>query len=234
MTDARADAPRVLAWDGPTRIFKWTLVVLVADAWVSNKYGADYPAWHMWNGYAVLVAIVFRGFWGVLGGSTARFSRFVKPARVLGYLRAMSFRRDTHYLGHNPAGGLWIVAVLLVLAIQGTLGLFSADEERHVIVGPLVDTVSASTVDTVTSWHVFGFNVILALVVAHLLAIAFYDGIKRAGLVPAMIRGWKPQAPYVDEVAAVPGRPAVALLCLLAAIGVVLGAVVLLGGTAFR
>ena len=229
----RPSKPRVLAWDGPTRVFKWALVALVADVWLSNKYGAATPAWHVWNGYALLVAVVFRALWGVFGGSTARFTHFVKPLRVFVYLRAFDLKRGTRYLGHNPAGGLWIVAILLVLGAQGTLGLFSADEDRHSIAGPLVGTVRADTVDAVTAWHVFGFNVILALVALHLVAVAVYDGLKRAGLVTAMVRGTKPVANYVDEAAAVPGTVPTALACLAGAVVIVFGMIALLGGSVF-
>jgi cytochrome b len=45
----------VKAWDLPTRLFKWLLVLLVVLAWASNKYGAAVPLWHKANGYAILV-----------------------------------------------------------------------------------------------------------------------------------------------------------------------------------
>lgn len=34
----------VAAWDLPTRLFKWLLVVLVVMAWASNKYGGGHAA----------------------------------------------------------------------------------------------------------------------------------------------------------------------------------------------
>ena len=66
--------PAVLAWDGPTRLFKWTLVLVVFDGWLSNKYGGSLPAWHKCNGYAALVqknnGVYFAGF-----GKTILISR---------------------------------------------------------------------------------------------------------------------------------------------------------------
>ena len=62
----------------------------------------------MWNGYAMLVAIVFRVLWGFFGGSTARFAQFVAPWKALTYLPSLLRIPGTKYLGHNPAGGLWI------------------------------------------------------------------------------------------------------------------------------
>lgn len=75
---ARADdAPLTVAtWDVPTRLFHWTLVVLIGLAWVSRKYGDAGLVWHTWNGYAILVLVVWRVLWGFVGSSTARFGSF--------------------------------------------------------------------------------------------------------------------------------------------------------------
>ena len=236
MTLASKSGPqrRVLAWDAPTRLFKWALVVLVANAWLSNKYGAATPAWHVWNGYAVLVAVVFRVLWGFFGGSTARFSHFVRPWKALVYLPSLLRIPGAKYLGHNPLGGLWIVAILGLCFLQGVLGLYSSDEDRVVIEGPLAATASDATVEAATHWHGVIFDAILWLAVLHLVAVFLYDAVKGHGLLPAMIRGTKPDVSYADEQEAVPGSPVAALLCLLAAIGFVFGAIVLLGGTVLR
>lgn len=207
---------------------------LVADAWLSNRYGAAHPAWHVWNGYALLVAIVFRVLWGFFGGSTARFSHFLRPRQVFPYLASTVRRSGTRYLGHNPPGGLWIVAILVACGAQGVLGLYSADEDRRVIEGPLAETVSKGAVDAATNWHVLGYEVILWLAGLHLLAITFYETVKRARLVPAMIAGTKPKAPYVDAPAAVPGSGRAAILCLASAVALVFGAIALLGGSVLR
>lgn len=229
-----SSAGRVLAWDAPTRLFKWALAVLVVDAWLSNKYGAATPAWHIWNGYAVLVAVVFRVLWGLVGGSTARFSHFVRPWKALLYLPSLLRVPGTKYLGHNPLGGLWIVAMLALCFLQGALGLYASDEDRVVIEGPLATTVSNATVDAATHWHGVVFDAIIWLAVLHLAAVFLYDAVKGHGLLPAMIRGTKPDAPYADEREAVPGSPVTAVLCLLAAIGIVFGAIALLGGDVLR
>ena len=229
-----ASTRRVLAWDAPTRLFKWALVVLVVDAWLSNKYGAAAPAWHKWNGYAVLVAVVFRVLWGFFGGSTARFSHFVRPWKALAYLPSLVRVPGPKYLGHNPLGGLWIVAILGLCFLQGALGLYASDEDRVVIEGPLAETVSNATVDAATYWHGAVFDAIIWLAVLHLAVVFLYDAIKGHGLLPAMIRGTKPDASYADEREAVPGSPAIAVLCLVVSAGLVFGTIALLGGNVLR
>ena len=182
----------------------------------------------------MLVAIVFRVLWGFFGGSTARFSQFVAPWKAFAYLPSLLRIPDTKYLGHNPVGGVWIVAILAVCFLQACLGLYSSDEDRIVIEGPLASTVSNDTVESATHWHGVFFDAILWLVVLHLAAVFLYDVVKGHGLVPAMIRGTKPPASYADEQQAIPGSPKAALLCLLAAVVTVFGAIALLGGNVLQ
>ena len=222
---------KVLAWDLPTRIFKWVLVALVVSAWVSNKWGGAVPTWHVWNGYAILVAVVFRLLWGVFGGSTARFSSFVAaPGRAIAYGLALLKGREGHFLGHNPLGGWMVVALLLLLGAQAVTGLYAADSDRLIIEGPLAKTVGDATVTFASHWHHRLFNLLKIAVVLHVAAVIFHSVVKRDRLVPAMVTGLKPAKPYDDAAVATPASWGVALGCLAAAGLIVLVAVKVLGG----
>ncbi|MBV8849292.1 MAG: cytochrome b/b6 domain-containing protein [Methylobacteriaceae bacterium] len=227
---------KVLAWDLPTRIFKWGLVLLVADAWISNKFGGSMPAWHKWNGYAILVLIVFRLLWGFVGGSTSRFAAFAaSPSRALVYARDIFIAgRARRFLGHNPAGAYMIFALLIAVALQAIAGLYSADEDRLIIEGPLAKTISDSDVDRMSSFHASWFNVILVLAAIHIAVNLLYGFIKRDPVIQAMISGSKPRANYEDQQEARPGAPLAALACGLAAIVVVFGGIFALGGNPLR
>lgn len=219
---------RVLAWDGPTRLFKWSLVLAVVDGWASNRFGASSPAWHIWNGYAALTLIVFRLLWGFVGGSTARFASFVAgPRRVLDYLR-----RRRAYLGHNPLGGWMVLALLAVVAAQCLTGLYSADEDRLIIAGPLARTVAAAAVDFAARWHHRIFVGLEALVALHVLANLYFAFVRREPLISAMIAGRKPAACFADMPAARPGQWTTAALCLAAAAAFVVGGVLAAGARA--
>lgn len=227
---------KVLAWDLPTRIFKWGLVVLVVDAWVSNRYGASVPNWHRWNGYAILVLIVFRVLWGFAGGSTSRFSAFAaSPLRALGYARDLVVAgRERRFLGHNPLGAYMIFALMIAVALQAIAGLYSADQDRLVIEGPLAKTISDSAVDRVSAFHGYWFDVILVLVAVHIAVNLLYGFVKRDPVIQAMISGSKPRADYEDQQQARPGGIGAALVCALAAIALVFGGIALFGGNPLR
>jgi len=219
----------VIAWDGPTRVFKWTLVFFVLDGWISNKYGASIPSWHKYNGYAALVLIVFRIFWGFSGGSTARFANFFAgPSKVLAYLRS-----KPKFLGHNPLGGWMVLALLALVAAMGTAGLFAADEDRLIIEGPLAKTVSDATIDFAARWHRHIFNALAAFVAVHITANAVYALYRREPLISAMLTGRKPEGDYTDMRSATPGSWGKATACLALAATLVFGTIYAAGGRPF-
>ncbi|MCB9994687.1 MAG: cytochrome b/b6 domain-containing protein [Hyphomicrobiaceae bacterium] len=111
---------RVPVWDPAVRLFHWSLVSSVAIAWfTANKL----EALHYWAGYAAAALIAFRLAWGIIGTHYARFHQFVRPpATILTYLKSILTGREARYLGHNPAGGAMILALILMLAATATTG----------------------------------------------------------------------------------------------------------------
>src|SRR6185437_194664 len=99
MTPSTPDR-HVRAWDLPTRLFHWALVLAIADGYVSRHYGDSDFLWHKWNGYAVLTLVVFRVIWGFVGGSTARFGAFFPtPLSMLRYGLGLFRQGAPRYLG---------------------------------------------------------------------------------------------------------------------------------------
>jgi cytochrome b len=182
--------PAALVWDWPVRLFHWSLAILIPLAWWTAENGA--MDWHKTIGYAAGGLIAFRLCWGVLGGSTARFSSFVRgPAVVFRYgVGLVTGRTQPLAPGHNPLGG-WSVLALLgaVLAIVG-LGLFAVDVDGEES-GPLAAKVSFDAGRWAARWHHQGFNLLLGLIALHLCAIAFYAAVRRDNLVGPMLTGRK-------------------------------------------
>lgn len=174
-------------WDLPTRLFHWTLVLAVAGLVVSGNVGGNWMEWHLRMGYLVLGLLVFRLIWGLIGGHWSRFSSFVRgPAAVLSYLRGTGTPADR--VGHNPLGALSVLAMLLVLSLQVGSGLMSDDEIAFA--GPLTRFLDYDTISAATNYHKeIGKLLLIALVVLHVLAIAYYQLVKRQRLVPAMLHG---------------------------------------------
>jgi cytochrome b len=174
----------VRVWDLPTRLFHWILAALVLFSIVTVKLGGLWIDWHMRSGYAILALVLFRVLWGFAGSHYARFASFVRgPAGVLGYLRG----RMAHGAGHNPLGALAVIALLVVLGVQATTGLFTSD--GSFTEGPLTKLASGSTVDLLSTVHRYGEWAIYAMVGLHIVAVIYYSVFRFQPIVTAMITG---------------------------------------------
>ena len=140
---------KVRVWDLPTRVFHWALVLGVIAQAITGLVGGDAMAWHLRVGYSVLALLLFRLFWGLVGGRWSRFRAFAySPQSVLDYLKGRGRGKPEHGVGHSPLGAGSVFAMLLFLLAQVASGLFSDDEIAAA--GPLTRFVSNSTVSLAT------------------------------------------------------------------------------------
>jgi cytochrome b len=144
--------------------------------------------WHRYSGYTMLGLLVFRIYWGLAGSSTARFARFLgSPRAVLDYLRLPRERR-MHVVGHTPLGSWSVIALLLAMIVQVTLGLFATDIDG-LESGPLSHLVSFDGGRAFAEAHELSFDVLIALAAAHVVAILFYLFYDRNDLTSPMLSG---------------------------------------------
>lgn len=206
----------IRVWDLPTRLFHWVLVLLVVFSIVSAKIGGNWLDWHMRSGYCILALVLFRIMWGFAGSHHARFANFVRPpSAIVSYLRGMRDGSAAAQAGHNPLGALSVVAVLLVLLLQASSGLFANDSIASE--GPLAKLVSSASSDLLTRVHKINQYVIFALIALHLAAIAYYYFAKRENLVVPMFTGDKSGATFVPAIDDTRVRVRAAILLAIAA-----------------
>ncbi len=117
---------RVYVWDLLVRFFHWTLVVAFVLAYLS---GEEESLLHVYAGYYILGLIAIRLVWGFVGTPYARFSQFLTaPGAVIKYLKELFVRdhsdeRPENFVGHNPAAGWMVIAILLSLLATNYTGL---------------------------------------------------------------------------------------------------------------
>lgn len=184
--DPGAIATRV--WDLPTRVFHWLLALTVIGLIATGLSGV--MEWHFRLGYAALSLLLFRLFWGFVGGRWSRFSAFIyAPRSVVSYLRGRA--HPDQLIGHSPLGALSVFAVLGLLLVQVGTGLVADDEISAS--GPLTSFVPGSLVSAATKWHTMpGKWLVITLVSLHVLAVLFYVIVKGRMLIRPMISGDKP------------------------------------------
>lgn len=112
---------QIRVWDPLIRLFHWSLVVTF---FISYFTGDEENLLHIYTGYAVLGLVVFRLLWGIIGSKHARFSDFFySPTKVVEYIKGLFSGKPQHYLGHNPAAGWMVIALLISLFVTTISGL---------------------------------------------------------------------------------------------------------------
>jgi cytochrome b len=177
-------AATVKIWDPFVRVFHWSLVASFLIAWVTAE---DVRVLHEWAGYAAGSLIALRLIWGMVGTRFARFSQFIRsPLAVAAYLRDIVSGREARYLGHNPVGGLMIMALILTMATV-------------CLTGWMQTTDAYFGVEWVEEVHEVVASLMLGLVGVHVLGVVVTSLRHRENLVRAMITGRK-RAPGAADV----------------------------------
>ncbi len=197
----------VRVWGPAIRVFHWTLVVAFIIAYAT---GEELETLHRWAGYVIALLCLWRIVWGVVGPRHARFGDFIySPATILGYARDVLRLRPPRYLGHNPLGGLMVLALLSGLTVTCWSGLeLEALEGR----GPLAGEVLMATAmadeeeredeherehegqngeEWLEELHEFFANFTLFLVLLHVAGVVLDSILHRENLVRSMITGNK-------------------------------------------
>lgn len=170
-----AQPAEVRVWDPLVRLFHWGLVAAFATAWLSEEG----RRLHEYAGYLALGLIAVRVLWGFIGTRHARFADFVVgPRAVLAYLGRLATGRAPRHLGHNPAGGAMVLALMALVVLTGLSGWLST-------------TDAFWGVEWVEEAHEALADLTLILVFAHVAGVIVTSLKDRENLVRAMITGRK-------------------------------------------
>lgn len=183
--------PQKKVWDPVVRLFHWTLALgCILNLSVLREVE---PA-HHYVGYIVLAALAIRVLWGFIGTPHARFSDFVVgPRSLIAYLSQLLRQRAPRHVGHNPAGGLMMLALMALATAAGVTGWMM---QQNQFWGE----------EWVEEVHEAAANLILLLAIVHVVAALFESWHHRENLIKAMITGRKRIASGTDIDHAPPAR----------------------------
>ena len=172
----RVTRPQTMkVWDIAVRLFHWSLVAAIACEFAFRAGTAI----HNSVGYIVLGLIAFRLLWGFAGTSHARFADFVKsPTETLAYVWSILRGHPPRYVGHNPAGGAMVLALIAMAALTAGSGF-------------AMTTDALWGEEWIEELHEGVANFTLVLIVAHVLGVIVASWQHRENLVKAIITGRK-------------------------------------------
>lgn len=181
----------IKVWDLWVRGFHWLLVLSVSLAALTGfLLDATWIDLHVWSGTLIAALLLSRVIWGFLGPTHARFSDFVSGPRTwIHHLRELKAGTARRHLGHNPLGGVMMLALMLSLAalvVTGALifgGVFKA--------GPAGFLMSYDLGHQFTELHESIAVFLLLLIGAHLGGALFESIRSRENLPRAMVTGQK-------------------------------------------
>jgi cytochrome b len=187
----------IRVWDLFVRVAHWLLALVVIIDWATDE-----PRWvHVWLGYLALAIVVLRIGWGFIGTKYARFKDFVVgPRLAFAYLAGLVRFTSKRYVGHSPAGGAMVVALLIMIGVTVVTGMINLAQDEGT--GPLASVVSkVERPPRVPGQrrpqllskqvHETAANVTLILVVFHVAGVVLASFVHRENLVRSMITGRK-------------------------------------------
>ncbi len=206
----------VKVWDLFVRIFHWSLVLLFIISYLTGDEETDI---HFWSGYAIAALVFTRIIWGFVGSKRARFSDFVYSlATIKAYTKDVIAGSAQRYLGHNPLGGVMVVALLTSLSLTTLSGmvLLGVEEGEGPFASLQTAQVSAPTLSLVATAHAdddeheeghdgveeeeeefleevheIFVNVTLLLIVLHIAGVVLESRRHKENLAKAMVSGKK-------------------------------------------
>ncbi len=184
------DRRDVTIWDFPTRLFHWSLVLLVAvNLFIISPRGGNSTVLHFIVGFAIAGLLLFRLIWGFFGSPRSHFADFLRPwPAVRAYIDRLRRFDPPHSIGHNPLGG-WMIAILLAtLATMTATGLFALSRRAT---GPFAHFLSPSIAQLAANIHVLTSNLLIGFIVVHVAGVAADWFLTGENLVKAMITGRK-------------------------------------------
>ena len=186
---------QISVWDLPTRLFHWLLVSAVAVcAFTALLLPTPWLKWHFLAGYGLLGLLLFRLVWALLGPEHSRWQGFApRPAAIAAHLKAILNGRPHRSLGHNPAGGAMVAALLTALSLLALTGLVALGGMFKQ--GPLAFALTFQGASALKELHEVLAYLLLAMAGLHLAGVLVESRLLKEALILTMITGRKELEP---------------------------------------
>ncbi len=176
-------------WNGLAILF------LITTIWLSDlfdKGSSETALWqlHIYLGYALVLGIVARLAWGLVGPRHARFSDMWHPTAWWQAVRHVDFRAKPRFGHHTLASAAYLIVYLLlvVMAVTG-LGLAAVEQSAgpfNVWFGDM-----AWLEDSFEEPHEIIYYLLMGFVLLHIAALIWHEYKDKTPLAQSMVTGYQ-------------------------------------------
>jgi cytochrome b len=176
-------------WNGSAILF------LITTIWLSDlfeKGAGEKTLWqiHIYIGYALVVGVVARLSWGIVGPQHARFTDMWHPATWWDAVKNFNLQAKPRF-GHNTlASGAYLLVYLLLITMAITgLGLAAVEHSM----GPLDTWIGDMPwlKELFEEPHKFIYYALMGFVVVHIAALIWHEFKDKTPLAQAMVTGYQ-------------------------------------------
>jgi cytochrome b len=176
-------------WNGLAILF------LMVTIWLSELFEkgvGEKTLWqmHIYLGYALVVGVITRFVWGIVGPQQARFSDMWHPAAWWDAVRNFNLQAKPRF-GHNTlASGAYLLVygLLIIMAVTG-LGLAAVEHSMGPFNAWFGDM--AWLKETFEEPHELIYDLLMIFVVAHIAALIWHEHKGKTPLAQAMVTGYQ-------------------------------------------
>jgi len=154
---------------------------------------------HVWVGYGLVLGLVARVTWGLVGPAPARLAALWQPRVWWRALRARElFSAPTDWGVYAPTAAMYLLFYLLLFGMSATGLALAAIDQGH---GPLYLWLGHDVTlkHLFSEPHVWMEKAVLAFVVVHIAALILYEVRHGVPLAQAMLSGFQYRKAEKDE-----------------------------------
>lgn len=111
-------------WSFPTRVFHWLFVFFILLAFISSEEDR-WLNYHAIIGYSILILLIFRVIWGLIGPKYSLFKDFPIGLDNSKEFLFNIFKKQEKYIGHNPIASYVIFSMFIICFIVIITGIFT-------------------------------------------------------------------------------------------------------------
>ena len=156
-------------WSLPTRAFHALFTLFIAIAFLSAE--DEWLNFHAIIGYGVLILVIFRIFWGLLGPKYSLFRDFPLGKQNIKEFLNHIFEEKQKYIGHNPLASYVMISMLIVAIMATFTGALAFGVEEGKGIFSFLNSSFFKKMELFKEIHEIFANLFIVLIVAHILGV---------------------------------------------------------------